>query len=108
LIERASQFLAKFPASVVIVTALPDIYFDEDIRDREARASFEHALQSLCHLAKQPLSVVVFSDATSFPTQRRMFFQRLIAQADRVTKFEMQADNKITFISEKAKPLLTV
>jgi hypothetical protein len=108
LITRAPRFLATFQASIVIVTAFPDLYFDEDVRDSQARAAFEHALEGLRHLAKQPLSVVVFSDATSFSTGRRTFFQRLIAQADWVTRIGAQADNGITFTCEKSEPLLPV
>ena len=106
LIERVPRFLAKFPAGIIIVTALPDLYFDEDIRDSQARAAFEHALEGLLRLAKEPLSVVVFSDATSFSTARRAFFQRLIARADRVTRVETRPDSGIIFTCEKAKPLL--
>src|SRR6266403_4284925 len=47
LVRRVPKSLEKFPADVLIVTALPDLYFDEDVRDREARASFEHALEGL-------------------------------------------------------------
>jgi Rad51 len=108
LIERAPRFLARFQANIVIVTALPDLYFDEDIRDNQARTAFEHALEGLRHLAQQHLSVVVFSDATSFSTARRAFFQRLIAQADWVTRVEIQADNGIVFTCEKSEPLLPV
>jgi len=108
LIVRAPRFLEKFQANIVIVTAFPDLYFDEDIRDSQARAAFEHALESLRHLAQQHLSVVVFSDATSFSTARRAFFQRLIAQADRVTRVETQPDNGIVFTCEKSEPLLPV
>jgi hypothetical protein len=108
LIVRVPRFLAKFQASIVIVTALPDLYFDEDVRDSQAHAAFEHALEGLRHLAKQPLSAVVFSDATSFSTARRAFFQRLIAQADWVTRVEIQSDNRIVFTCEKSQPLLPV
>jgi hypothetical protein len=108
LIHRVPFFLEKFPANVLIVTALPDIYFDEDIRDREARATFEHALESLRLLAQQPVSVVLFSDATSFPTQRRDFFTRLVAQADHVTRIKTASDNQIIFTREKARPLLPI
>lgn len=106
LIERTPRFLARFQANIVIVTALPDLYFDEDIRDNQARTAFEHALEGLRHLARQHLSVVVFSDATSFSTARRAFFQRLIAQADWVTRVEIQANNGIVFTCEKSEPLL--
>ena len=74
--------------TVLIVTALPDLFFDEDVHDREARASFEHALEGLRKLAALPLSIAVFSDATSFKTSRRDFLQRLCKQADEVVKVE--------------------
>src|SRR6266851_1064661 len=40
LVRRVPKTLERFSADVLIVTALPDLYFDEDVRDREARASF--------------------------------------------------------------------
>src|SRR6267143_4067040 len=40
LIERAPEYLRKFPANFLIVTALPDMHFDEDVQELEARASF--------------------------------------------------------------------
>src|SRR5207249_11292668 len=82
LVRRVPKTLGKFPADVLIVTALPDLYFDEDVRDREARASFEHALEGLVNLAPLSLSIAIFSDATSFKTNRRDFFRRLRTQAD--------------------------
>jgi len=106
LVRRVSKTLEKFPADVLIVTALPDLYFDEDIRDREARASFEHALEGLGNLAPLSLSIAVFSDATSFKTKRRDFFQRLRNQADHVVKVESTPENKLSFTREKSTPLL--
>src|SRR6267142_2008367 len=106
LVRRVSKTLEKFPADVLIVTALPDLYFDEDVRDREARASFEHALEGLANLAPLSLSIAVFSDATSFKTKRRDFFQRLRNQADHVLKVESSPDNKLSFTREKNTPLL--
>lgn len=47
LIARVPQFLCDFSAEVVIVTAFPELYFDEDIRDSDARASFQRALRDL-------------------------------------------------------------
>src|ERR1700687_2494471 len=77
LIRRVPKVLATFSADVLIVTALPDLYFDEDVQDRPARASFEVALEGLQQLAPLPLSIAVFSDATSFKTKRRDFFKKL-------------------------------
>src|SRR6266446_8381981 len=43
LVRRVPKSLEKCPADVLIVTALPDLYFDEDVQDLAARASFERA-----------------------------------------------------------------
>src|SRR5271154_5747088 len=40
LLARVPRLLRDFSASVLIVTALPDLYFDEDVREREATVSF--------------------------------------------------------------------
>jgi len=78
--------LATFSADVLIVTALPDLYFDEDVQDRPARASFEHTLEALQQLGPLPLSIAVFSDATSFKNKRHDFFKKLRNQADQIIK----------------------
>src|SRR6266478_4821510 len=106
LVRRAPKTLERFPADVLIVTALPDLYFDEDVRDREARASFEHALEGLRNVASLRLSIAVFSDATSFKTKRRDFFQRLRNQAEHVVKVEARPGNELSFTREKHTPLL--
>jgi hypothetical protein len=106
LVRRVPKTLERFSANVLIVTALPDLYFDEDVRDREARASFEHALEGLANVAPLSLSIAVFSDATSFKTKRRDFFQRLRNQAEHVVTVESTPDNKLSFTREKNTPLL--
>ena len=108
LIRRVPKVLATFSAEVLIVTALPDLFFDEDVQDRPARASFEHALEGLQELAPLPLSIAVFSDATSFKTKRRDFFEKLSNQADHVLKVEPGPKNKLSFTREKNTPLLFV
>lgn len=107
LVRRVPKTLERFSADVLIVTALPDLYFDEDVRDREARASFEHALEGLRNVAPLSLSIAVFSDASSFETKRRDFFQRLRYQADHVVKVESTPDNKLSFTHEKNTPLVS-
>ncbi|HZP00557.1 MAG TPA: hypothetical protein VFD30_09710 [Terriglobia bacterium] len=52
LIARVPQFLADFPAEVLIVTAFPELYYDEDVRDWNARVAFEQALADLRWLAR--------------------------------------------------------
>jgi hypothetical protein len=108
LVRRVPKVLDTFCADVLIVTALPDLFFDEDVQDRPARASFEHALEGLQVIAPLPLSVAVFSDATSFKTKRRDFFPKLCKQARHVLKVEAHADNELSFTCEKTEPLLAV
>src|SRR5437870_12429230 len=47
LVRRVPKALERFSAEVLIVTALPDLYFDGDVRVRDSRASFERALVRL-------------------------------------------------------------
>jgi hypothetical protein len=108
LIRRVPTILGTFAADVLIVTALPDLFFDEDVRDREARASFEHALEGLREIAPLPISIAIFSDATSFKTKRRDFFQKLCKQANGVVKVEARPDSELSFTCEKTAPLLSV
>ena len=108
LIRRVPKVLATFSADVLIVTALPDLYFDEDVQDRPARASFEHALEGLQQLAPLQLSISVFSDATSFKTKRHDFFKKLRNQADHILKVESDPESSLSFTREKDTPLLSV
>jgi hypothetical protein len=107
LIRRVPKALGAFAADVLIVTALPDLFFDEDVRDREARASFEHALEGLQEIAMLPISIAVFSDATSFETKRLDFFQQLCKQASQVLRVEARSDSELSFSCEKTAPLLS-
>jgi hypothetical protein len=106
LIARTPKFLSSFPAKVLVVTALPDLFFDEDVREREARASFEHALEGLGQIVRDSVSLAVFSDATAFRTGRLGFFHQLTEQADRLLKVEIRADDKLAFTCEKEAPQL--
>jgi hypothetical protein len=107
LIARVPNFLTAFSANLLIVTAIPDLFFDEDVREIPARASFQHALEGLETLAHLPISIAIFSDATSFKTRRMNFFQKLCIQADQVLKVEARPENKLSFTSQKSAPLLT-
>lgn len=106
LIEHASVFLKNFPADFLIVTALPDLFFDEDVKDREAHASFGRALEELRALAIGTITVAVFSDATSFQTPRRNFLPQLKNCAGHVLRVEAEPHSQLKFTSEKAAPLL--
>ena len=107
LVRRVPKTLEKCPADVLIVTALPDLYFDEDVQDRPARASFEHALEGLQQLAPLQLPIAVFSDVTSFKTKRHDFFKKLRNQADHIVKVESDSESSLSFTREKDTPLLS-
>jgi hypothetical protein len=47
LIARVPRLLTDFPAELLIVTAFPELYYDEDVRDWNARVAFEQALADL-------------------------------------------------------------
>ena len=107
LIERAPEYLRRFQANVLVVTALPDIHFDEDVQELQARASLKHALEGLQILAPLPIPIAVFSDATSFKTRRMDFFRLLCKQADQVVKVQTHPDNELSFTCEKTARLLS-
>jgi hypothetical protein len=102
LLVRATRLLRDFPAETLIVTALPDLYFDEDVREAEAAASFRHALAALRALEPLRLTVAVFSDAESFHTSRGKFFRQLKAQANHVWRFTEKEDGKLSLSGERS------
>jgi hypothetical protein len=65
LVARVPRFLVDFPAEVLIVTAFPDLYFDEDIRDWDARVAFEQALAGLRRWARMAAVAASVSRRTS-------------------------------------------
>ena len=102
LLVRAPRLLREFPAEALIVTALPDLYFDEDVREAEAAASFRHALAALRALEPLRSTVAVFSSADSFHPSRGKFFRQLKAQASHVWKFTENEKGKLSLNSEKS------
>jgi hypothetical protein len=107
LVARVPQFLADFPAQALIVTAFPDLYFDEDIRDWDARVAFERALQNLRRSTSgtgpfSQLAVAVFSSAADFSPSpaRRQFFARAAAAAGEVWRFRLGEDGRSKLLLE--------
>ncbi len=72
LLVRAPNLLGRFPADVVILTALPELYFDEDVREPDAISSFHKGLRALQQLAAR-LPVAVFSDPSRSPRREVNF-----------------------------------
>jgi len=52
LIARLPRLLTDFPAEVLIVTAFPELYYDEDVRDGNAQVAFEQTLANLRRWAR--------------------------------------------------------
>jgi hypothetical protein len=107
LLVRVPHLLNKFAANILIVTGLPELYFDEDVREREAHVSFRRALAAMSALRSLPLGVALFSDATSFRTSRGVMFRQLISQASEVWRFDLDGDGGPRLVGEKTVlPLL--
>jgi hypothetical protein len=102
LLARTPRLLEKFSARALIVTALPDLYFDEDVREREAATSFRRALEALRVLRPLPLVTAVFTDATSFETPRKNFFAQLLAQADQASQFVVEEGGRLALAGGKS------
>lgn len=102
LVARVPRFLADFSADVLVVTALPDLYFDEDIRDWDARVAFEQAIGHLARLVRGPLAAAIFSAAMTFtPTAaRKNFFARICRSAGEVWRFSLAEDGRPDLICE--------
>lgn len=101
LIARLPRLLADFPAEVVIVTALPELYYDEDVRDWNAQVAFEQALANLRRLAGR--TVALFSSATTFTPSpaRRRFFEKVCATGSEVWQFSQNAEGKLGLVCTK-------
>ncbi len=93
LIRRVPQFLAEFPAEAVMVTAFPELYFDEDVRQPDAVAAFQQALEHLRCWGNSEIenwtSVAIFSSAARFqpPAGRTRFFAQTCAAATELWRF---------------------
>jgi len=124
LIARVPRLLADFPAQVLVVTAFPELYYDEDVRDWNAQVAFEQALANLRRLARSgdftspcggglkvslarerelALTVAVFSSATTFTPSpaRKRFFEKACAAGSEVWQFNSNAEGKLRLVCSK-------
>jgi hypothetical protein len=91
----------RFPAQVLMVTAFPDLYYDQDIGEGEARGAFEQALLDL-HRWSRPgrraLAVAVFTSCARFTrlAARRNFLLRVRAAASELWRFETGPQGRLT------------
>lgn len=106
LLCRVPRLLEGFPANITIVTAFPELYFDEDLRESDAIPSFNRGLQALRELANR-LSVAVFSDPASFSSPRRKLFDQVKTCAEQVWRFTVNENSTPAIGNERtARPAL--
>ncbi len=103
LIARVSRFIVAFPVNVLIVTAFPELYFDEDVRNPDACVAFQQALFHLRRLSRKgepPLSVAAFTSSERFvpPAARRNFLPQTRAVASELWRFEIDAEGKLALV----------
>ena len=121
LIARLPRFLADFPAEIVIVTAFPELYYDEDVRDWNAQVAFEQALANLRRLAGsgevpctgtpwRARTVAVFSSAATFAPSpaRRRFFEKVRAAGAEDWQFIENPGGKLGLVCRNRMPELPV
>ena len=125
LIARVPQFLEKFPAQVLMVTALPDLYFDGDVRDWDARVAFERALGDLRRYGsggpavaaatglketRPPLQIAVFSSSSDFvpAPSRKRFFHQTCAAATEVWKFSADEQGRTKLLCMRSLSMARV
>jgi hypothetical protein len=114
LIARVPWLLTDFPAEVLMVTAFPELYYDEDVRDWNAQVAFEQALANLRRWARRgdftrrgtpwrAPTVAVFSSATAFTpsSARRRFFEKVCAAGSEVWQFNSNAEGKARLVCTK-------
>lgn len=98
--------MERYRASQLILTGLPDCFYDEELSEPEARNTFARCRGSLIHLARQ-FTVLVFSDAPTHPVGGRIrFLDSLVALARFV--FEVHYTEPVAFVPMKAPGLLTL
>jgi hypothetical protein len=100
LIARVPQFLSESPVQILMVTALPELYFDEDVRDWDARVAFEQAMSHLRRWLQpcpSPLAIAVFSSALTFspPEPRKRFLAQARSIATELWRFKRGQDGKM-------------
>ena len=100
LLVRVPRFVEKFAADALIVTALPDLYFDEDVRERDAGWRFGTRWTRCGRCARCRWA------SRCSPTPRRLrprraMFTQLAAQATELWRFALDGENgKLRLIGE--------
>ncbi len=100
LISRVPQFLSEFRFQTLMVTALPELYFDEDVSDWDARVAFRRAMSHLSCWLRQcpsPFAIALFSSALTFSPlgPRKHFLEQVRSIATELWRFTQGQDGKL-------------
>ncbi|MBI4462705.1 MAG: hypothetical protein HY653_07360 [Acidobacteria bacterium] len=108
LIVRLPRALRCFPAQVVMITGLPDLFYDEDVGAGEAALSYRKTLAALRSLLEQPLAVAVFSGGSPVVPEsgRSRFFPHLVQQASELWRFVLNGEDVPELLCERARTRL--
>ena len=106
ILEHMGGEMARYQATRLIVTGLPDCLYDEELSEMEARSTMARCRQSLEHLASQA-TVLAFAESPPHPVAGRARFQdSLVALAH--TVFEIHPTAPVAFVPTKAPGLVSV
>lgn len=106
LIERVPAAVRRWQASLILITGLPDIFYDEEISAAKAAAVFARAARSLRGLQGSGCPVMVFSNQLPFqPHARLRLLEPLQRQAGYVGKL-IEDERGLRCLCEKASASL--
>ena len=106
ILEHIGAEMARYGATRLVVTGLPDCLYDEEMSELEARSTFARCRARLERLAAQA-TVLAFAESPPHPVGGRARFQEsLLGLAQRA--FEMHPGEPVSFVPIKAPGLLTV
>ena len=106
LIERVPPAVRRYQASLILITGLPDIFYDEEIPAAKTAAVFARAARSLLGLRRLHRPLVVFSNQPPFhPSTRLHLLEPLQQQAAYVGKL-IEDERGLRCLCEKASASL--
>jgi hypothetical protein len=106
ILEHIGKEMARYHATRLVVTGLPDCLYDEELTSEEARNTFARCCQSLTRLAGQA-TTMAFAESPPHPVGSRARFQERLLELSR-TAYEIHPDEPVCFVPVKAPGLLLV
>jgi len=104
ILEYIGKEMARYQATRLVITGLPDCLYDEELTNVEARNTFARCRQSLQRLAAQT-TVLAFAEAPPQAVGGRARFQETLLRLSR-TAYEVHPGEPACFVPMKAPDLL--